>query len=108
MQDGLCYIQYNANTIYAFPNLSCTEGNLLPSYTSTVRETYYIYQGRYVLSNRQNIQSTGGGNYSTYISHVAKNQNFYAFDFNSLILPASLFVLAFCTCIYRWFIRLRG
>lgn len=108
MQDGLCYIQYNSNTIYAFPNLSCTEGNLLPSYTSTVRETYYIYGGRYILSNRQTVTSTGGGNYSSYVSHIANNQSFYALDFNYLILPATLFVLALWSCIYKWFIRMRG
>lgn len=108
MQDGLCYIQYNSNTIYAFPNLTCNEGSYLPSYTNTVRETYYIYEGRYVLSNRQNITSTSGGNYTNYISHVANNQEYYAIDINSVILPATLFVLAFMSVVYRWFIRLRG
>lgn len=108
MQDGICYIQYNANTIYAFPDLNCNEGSLLPSFTSTNRWTYYVYNGRYVLSNKQAISQQGSGQYSTYVSHVYHGEGSYAFDANSLILPASIFVCAFFWVIYKWFIRLRG
>lgn len=108
MRDGLCYIQYNANTVYAFPNLSCTEGNLLPTYTSTIRETYYLYNGRFVLSNRQTVTNNYGNSYDTYISHISSGKVDYAFDANFLILPATLLILAFFSVIYKWFIRLRG
>lgn len=108
MDNGTCYIQYNSNTLYAFPNLTCHEGDLLPSYSSTIRETYYIYNGRIVLSNRQTITSNIGGSYSNYVSHIWGNKVDYSLDANYLVLPATLFVLAFFWIIYKWFIRLRG
>lgn len=108
MQDGTCYIQYNSNTLYGFPNLSCTEGATLPTYSSTVRETYYIYNGRIVLSNRQNITSSSGGSYRDYVSHIWGNKVEYSLDANYLILPATILVVAFFWIIYKWFIRLRG
>lgn len=108
MEDGLCYIQYNANTIYAFPSLSCTEGHNLPSYTSTTRQTYYIYQGKYILSNSETVNCSTNCPYRTYIAHISSNQEHYGLDINYLILPATLIVLVFCSVIYRWFIRLRG
>lgn len=108
MDNGTCYIQYNSNTLYAFPNLTCNEGDLLPSYSSTVRETYYIYNGRIVLSNRQTVTSNTGGAYRDYVSHIWGNKVEYSLDVNYLVLPATLFVLAFFWIIYKWFIRLRG
>lgn len=108
MQDGICYIQYNANTIYAFPNLNCSEGALLPSFSSTDRWTYYLYNGKYVLSNKQSVSNSTYNSYSTYVSHISHNQERYAIDLNYLILPATILVLAFFSIIYKWFIRLRG
>lgn len=108
MQDGICYIQYNANTIYAFPNLHCNEGDLLPSYTSTARWTYYVYNGRYVLSNKQTHENNYNQAYGTYVSHIYHGSLGSAFDPNYLVLPATILVVAFFSIIYRWFIRLRG
>lgn len=108
MDNGTCYIQYNASTLYGFPNLDCTEGNLLPSYSSTVRETYYIYNGKIVLSNRQTITSTSGGSYRDYVSHIWGNKVDYSLDANYLVLPATILMVAFFGIIYKWFIRLRG
>lgn len=108
MDNGTCYIQYNANTIYAFPNLSCTEGSTMPSFSSTIRETYYIYNGKIVLSNRQNITSTSSQSYSTYVSHLWGNKMDNSLDVNYLVLPATILVVAFFWIIYKWFIRLRG
>lgn len=107
MQDGLCYIQYNANTLYAFPDLRCTEGSLLPQYSNTTRETYYIYNGKPVLSNRSTV-SWSNGQYSSYIAHISQGYERYYIDVNYLILPATLVMLCFFAVIYRWFVRLRG
>lgn len=108
MNDGTCYIQYNASTIYGFPNLSCTEGSTVPTFSSTVRETYYIYNGRIVLSNRQTVTNTSGTSYNNYVSHIWGNKVEYSLDANYLVLPATILVVAFFWIIYKWFIRLRG
>lgn len=107
MQDGLCYIQYNDNTLYAFPDLSCDEGVLLPSFTTTTRQVYYLFNGHYVLS-RQSSVSSYDTSYSSYVAHISHNMGSFAIDINSLVLPATLFVLAFFSVIFHWFNRLRG
>lgn len=107
MQDGECYVQSSSTTIYAFPDLSCDEGSPMPSTINAVRDTYYSYNGRLVFSNRQRLNSNYE-QYGGYIAHINHNTSLYWLDYNSLVLPATLFVLAFMSVIYKWFIRLRG
>lgn len=108
MTDGECYIQYNATTIYGFPQLNCSEGSTLPSFNSTRRETFYIYNGQLVKSRVETLNNQFGSQYTDYVAHINHNTSNYRLDFNYLILPATLLVLCFFFCIYKWFIRLRG
>lgn len=107
MQDGLCYIQYNNDTIYGFPDLTCSDGDLLPEFTSTTRQIYRLFNGKYQLSQVSSINNYSS-NYSSYIAHISTGMDRYSIDINFLVLPATLFVLALFSVIYHWFIRLRG
>lgn len=107
MSDGTCYIQYNSDTIYAFPDLSCTENSILPTFNTTTRQVYILSNGKYILTRSDNI-SYNSLYYTDYVSHISSELDRFAIDTNFLILPASLFVLAFFSIIYHWFIRLRG
>lgn len=108
MENGLCYIYYNSNTIYAFPDLNCTDGVLLPSFSSTTRQTYYLYDGKAVLSNISTVSSSQYNNYSTYVAHIATGDRLEFVSRGVFVLPAVLIMLCFFAVIYRWFIRLRG
>lgn len=103
---GTCYIHNNANTIYAFPDLTCNEGSLLPSFTSTTRQTYYLYDGKAVYSSRTTVNNTGGS-YSQYIAHVATGDRFQFVPLGYTLIAAVLIVLAFFGIIFNWFKRLR-
>lgn len=107
MEDGLCYIRYNSDTFYAFPDLSCTEGSILPTFTTTTRQVYRLFNDRLELSQVSSIDSSFN-NYSSYITHISSGLDGPIISPNSLVLPAALFVLAFFSVIYHWFIRLRG
>lgn len=104
MTDGLCYVYQSSNTIYAYPDLSCTDGELLPDYNATTRETYYITGGRLVKSSSSTHNNNYGSN--NYVAHIYHGESFL--DYNSLILPCTAFVICFMLIIYRWFFRLRG
>ena len=107
MENGLCYILYNSSTIYAFPDLSCSEGSVLPSFSSTTRQTYYLYDGKPYLSNISTITNSYN-NYSTYVAHVSNGDRYQFVGLGDFLLPAVLIMLCFFAVIYRWFIRLRG
>lgn len=108
MENGLCYIYYNSNTIYAFPDLSCNDGSLLPAFTSTTRQTYYLYDGKAVLSNISSISNSSYNNYSTYVAHIATGDRLEFVSRGTFVLPGVLIMLCFFALIYRWFVRLRG
>lgn len=101
MPSNECYIYYNENIIYSFPQLTCTEGSSLPSYTSTIRDTYIYRMGRFVKTRSETITE----DYSSYIAHLTIPSSL---DLNYLVLPAVILVIAFFSCIYHWFLRLRG
>lgn len=108
MENGLCYILYNSSTIYAFPELHCSEGSILPSFSSTTRQTYYLHDGKPYLSNSTTITNSGYNNYSSYVAHIATGDRYEFVGLGSFLLPAVLIMLCFFAVIYRWFIRLRG
>lgn len=101
MPSNECYIYYNEDTFYSFPQLTCTEGSPLPSYNSTLRDTYIYRMGRFVKTRSEIITE----DYSGYIAHLSSP---LSLDLNYLVLPAVILVLAFFSCIYHWFLRLRG
>lgn len=105
METGTCYVYNNATTIYAYPNLVCSDGSPLPSFNETVREVYYINRGQAILASSNNVAGNAGYG-STYIAHIYNGETFL--DHNTFVLPATLVVLCFLAIIYKWFIRLRG
>lgn len=109
MPDNTCYILYNSTTIYAFPNLrNCVDGHNLPSFQQETRDTYNLYNGRWVKTH-SDLVNNNYNNYTNYVAYIANDFGRYSgIDPNYLILPATLLVLAFFLVIYKWFIRLRG
>ena len=101
MPSNECYIYYNENIIYSFPQLTCTEGGSLPSYSSTIRDTYIYRLGRFIKTRSETITD----DYSSYVTHLTTP---FSFDLNILVLPATIIVCLFFSCIYHWFLRLRG
>lgn len=108
MDEGLCYIYNNSTTLYAFPDLSCSEGSPLPSFSNTTRQIYYLYDGKAVHSRTDSVSWGVGSNYSSYIAHIATGDRLEFVPLGYFILPATLFVLCFFAVIYKWFVRLRG
>lgn len=106
MSDGVCYYISDSNTIYAFPNLQCSDGSSFPNVSNQTRETYRLIGGRYVLT-RSDWVGTNYQDLSSYVAHVWHGDSYYL-DINSLILPATLLMICFFYIIYKWFIRLRG
>lgn len=103
LQDGDRYVLNSADTLYRISNTSCSEGSSVNIQGQTVKR-YRLIEGIWYAQDEYNI-----GNYtnSTYICHVYNVQT----DFQrqtEYILPATLIVLCLFSCIFHWFLRLRG
>lgn len=107
MDDGTCFIYNGSSSLYAFPSLTCTEGQTVSGLTNVQRQTYTLINGRYVLT-RVDTLSNQYPQYSEYVWHRWDNSRDYGFSRDSFILPATLLVICFFYIIYKWFIRLRG
>lgn len=108
MNAGTCYIYNNSSTIYAFPDLNCSDGSPLPTFSTTTRQTYYLYDGKAVYSRSDSVSWGTGSSYSTYIAHIATGDRLEFVPLGYFVLPSVLIMLCFFSVIYHWFIRLRG
>lgn len=106
MTDGTCYSYGDNNVIYAYPNLSCTNGSILPNFDTTTRETYIIRNGKLIKTRSETI-SGNFVNYSTVVYNYT-NGSIPLIDYSYALLPVCLFILGFFAIVYRWFFRLRA
>lgn len=101
MNNGDYFIIGSSDTLYKLSS-PCSVGSTVDLRNETVV--------RYRLINNQWFASDNYtfGNYSNYDYYCNQWNDTYKIDFNFLILPAVIVVLAFFSIIFRWFIRLRG
>ena len=103
LENGDRYVLNSVDTLYRIPNSSCSEGSTVNlQNTNVVR--YRLIEGKWYAQDNYSV-----GNYSTstYICHVY-NQYTDFWQQQAFILPAVLIVLCLFSCIFHWFIRLRG
>lgn len=105
MNDGECFIYYNADTIYSFPELNCNESSTIPEFSTTIRNKYFLSSDGYVHLSTSDIIPANSLT-EDYVTHVYHGQ--FLGDHSSFLLPGTLIILAFFIVIYKWFIRLRG
>lgn len=97
------YVISSADTLYKLSNSSCSEGSQVNIQGQTVERLRFINGQWY----RQDQYSISNYSSSSYICHVYTgslefvNPSYY-------ILPATIIVLCLFSCIYHWFLRLRG
>lgn len=103
LQDGDRYVLNSADTLYRISNSSCSEGASVNLQGQTVKRFRFI-QGHWYAQDEYTL-----GNYSNavYICHVYNEQRDFQ-DSTVYILPATLIVLCFFSCVFHWFLRLRG
>lgn len=106
MELDTCYAFIDSETLWAFPELSCTDGSNFSDFGTTLRVIYKKYNGKLVAFQKDvalySELPVGS------ISYLYRKSDDYQFDVNFLILPVTLFILAFFAVIYKWFFRLRG
>lgn len=103
MEIGDRYVVSSSDTLYRIPNSSCSEGSSI-DLSNTQVVTYKKIGNKWYATN-----NTVLSNYysNSYICHVYNSP----FDFNDrtpYILPAVVIMVCLFSCIYHWFIRLRG
>ena len=103
LQDGDRYVLNSSDTLYRISNSSCSEGSSVNLQNQTVTRFRFI-EGKWYAQDQYSL-----GNYSntTYICHVYNQQTDFQQQ-SSFILPAVLIVLCFFSCVFHWFLRLRG
>ena len=103
LNDGDRYVLSSSDTLYRIPNSECVEGSSVNLQNKTVDRFRFI-QGQWYAQDKYQL-----GNYSnnTYICHVYNKQiDFHQQQF--YILPATIVVLCLFSCVFHWFLRLRG
>lgn len=97
------YVLSSADTLYKLSNSSCQEGSTVNLSGQTVVRMRFI-NGKWY---KQDEYSLGNYSSSTYICHIY-NGTYEFVNPSYFILPATIIVLALFSCIYHWFLRLRG
>jgi hypothetical protein len=106
LPNGICYTISNATTYYAYPGLTCTEGQALPNFTNRQRDTYIKDEnGYFIQSQSTTISNTIGTTYS--VAHLWDESWQEKIDLNSLVLPATLIILALFSIILKMFMGVK-
>lgn len=103
LEDGDRYVLNSADTLYRISNSSCSEGSSVNLQGQTVTR-FRLIEGKWYAQDLYQL-----GNYSgtTYVCHVYNKW----IDFQqqqAYILPSTIIVCLVFSCIYHWFLRLRG
>lgn len=103
LQDGDKYVLYSSDTLYRLTNSSCSEGSSVNLQNQTVKR-FRLIEGKWYAQDEYNISNYGT---ASYICHVYNEQTDFqrATDY---LLPSVLIVLCLFSCIFHWFLRLRG
>lgn len=103
LQEGDKYVLNSSDTLYRISNSSCTEGSQVNIQGQTVVR-FRLIEGKWYA---QDFYSIGNYSNASYICHVYNDvQDFYNPSF--AVLPATIIVLCLLSCIFHWFLRLRG
>ena len=106
MEKGTAYVFYDNDTLFAYGTPCGDPGSTAHLYETVARGTYFrILNGR-LYKIREGYYVSNGND--EYIVHCWGDNGSYFLDYNAMLLPACLFILAFFCCIWHWFIRLRG
>lgn len=103
MEIGDRYVVSSSDTLYRIPNSSCSEGDSI-DLSNTQVVTYRKIGNQWYASNNTTISSYYS---NSYICHVY-NSPFDFIDRTAYVLPAVVIVVCLFSCIYHWFLRLRG
>ena len=106
LPDGICYTIQNATTLYTYPDLPCTEGGTLPSFSNRTRDTYIRGDnGIYVLSSRTTTSNTIGTTLS--VTHLWNSDWWNLIHPQHYVLPATLLIICFFSLILKMFMGVR-
>lgn len=102
MEHGDAYFVNDQGVISVLPSASCSEGDSITPQNVTVKQSRFI--NGHLISGRNYTYTSY--NTDSFTCHIYDG----SIDFNpeSMILPATLIMLAFFSIIYHWFLRLRG
>lgn len=103
LEDGDRYVLYSSDTLYRLTNSSCVEGSSVSLQNQSVTR-FRLIEGKWYA---QDIYQLNNYSSTTYICHVYNKWR----DFQqqqAYILPATIIVVLVFSCIYHWFLRLRG
>lgn len=93
------YVVDTENTLYRVPSASCSEGDTI-NVNGLDYTTIQNVNGHYI--------DGVNGTFTSDISLVCHEWRSFEYNPSFYILPAVLFVLCLFSCIYHWFLRLRG
>lgn len=103
LEEGDRYVLNSADTLYRISNSSCAEGSSVNIQNQSVTR-YRLIEGKWYA---QDIYQLGNYTNTTYICHVYSESQMFQRQ-SDYILPATLVVLCLFSCIFHWFLRLRG
>ena len=107
MQNGMSYVFYDSNTLFAYGMPCDNSGDTVTLHPTVARGTYYRILGGKLYKIREGYYVSNGDD--EYIVHCwTDGGSLYFLDYNAMLLPACLFVIVFFSCIWHWFLRLRG
>lgn len=104
MNNGECFSFAGDNIYYGWPDLTCSDGDILQLSSAITRETYYKNGSRLVKVRQESITDDSLNGLVLYQYSSGK----VGYDLATYILPCTIFVIAFFAIIYRWFFRLRA
>lgn len=103
LENGSRYVISSADTLYYLPNSSCSEGSSVNLQGESVTRYRLINNNWYA---QDNVTISNYNNYP-FICHVYDSSKDF-FNHEAGVLPAVLIVLCLFSCIFHWFLRLRG
>ena len=106
MEIGTCFIYDQTSDLYInLPELSCTDGSVLPLFDTTTGKTYQKRDGALRLIRTETLNYSDIHNYVGYNYDLGKIP---LYDVNIVLLVVSAFVISLFMVIYLCFFRLRA
>lgn len=93
------YVVDTQNTLYSVPSASCSEGDAI-NVSGLDYTTIQNVNGHFI--------SGVSGTFTDNITMVCHDWSTFQYNPSFYLLPATLIMLCLFSCIYHWFLRLRG
>lgn len=110
MRDNVCYSVSSSTQLYVYPNLSCTEGQPVPSTQSTLREVWNLNDqtNEWYKYQQSNVGVNTNFSGTLTIGHLWVEPSWFdKISPSSLLLPAVIVVLCFFKLIINMYMGVR-